>query len=81
MSFLQDAQAFMQKHPKQEEKTDVLSLATEEQKEKFIPKMRLLYDNATQREIDKALQEAIDRFGTHPEPQAIHDFMRLKLED
>ena len=80
MSFLEDAQKFMQK-AHATDSPDVISLKTQEELDHWERELSLLYNNATHYEIRRALDAAIDRYGTTPEKKAFSDFMRIKLED
>ena len=80
MSFLEDAQKFMQK-AQAENSQDLVSLKTQEDLDRWEHDLSLLYNNATHYEIQRALDAAIDRYGVTPEKKTFLDFMRVKLED
>ena len=52
-----------------------------EQREQLIKRLKMIYDNATEREINKAIDEALDRFSPPYEEKTFMDFLRVKLED
>lgn len=41
----------------------------------------MLYDDATEREIDKAVDDALDRFDAPYDEKAFMTFLQTKLED
>ena len=79
MSFLEDAQKVIQKAQAQAQ--DVISLRTQDDIDKWERELSLSYNNATHYEIRRALDAAIDRYGTTPDKKTFLDFMRVKLED
>ncbi|MBP5161226.1 MAG: hypothetical protein ILP11_04205 [Alphaproteobacteria bacterium] len=79
MSFLEDAQKVIQKAQAQAQ--DVVSLHTQEEIDNWERELSLSYNNATHYEIRRALDAAIDRYGTTPDKKTFLDFMRIKLED
>lgn len=79
MSFLEDAQKVIQKAQAQAQ--DVVSLRTQEEIDNWERELSLSYNNATHYEIRRALDAAIDRYGTTPDKKMFLDFMRVKLED
>lgn len=79
MSFLEDAQKVIQKAQAQAQ--DVVSLRTQEEIDNWERELSLSYNNATHYEIRRALDAAIDRYGTTPDKKTFLDFMRVKLED
>ena len=80
MSFLEDAQKFMQK-AHTEDTSDLLSLKTQDELDHWEHELSLLYNNATHYEIRRALDAAVDRYGATPDKKTFLNFMRMKLED
>ena len=81
MGFFEDAEAFMKAHPRVVDEKDYLHLETKEQQENMFEQLRETYDQATDTEIRRALEDAIDRYSTHPSKKEFFDFLRCKLED
>ena len=81
MGFFEDAEAFMKAHPRVIDENDYLKLETEEQREDMFKQLREMYDQASNMEISKALDEAIERYSTHPLKKDFFHFLRGKLED
>ena len=81
MGFFEDAEAFMKAHPKVIDENDYLKLETEEQREKMFKQLREMYDQASNSEISRALDEAIERYSDHPLKKDFFYFLRSKLED
>lgn len=85
MSWLTDAENFI-KAKQNEQKSDIpaeelLFYETEEQKESLKKFLRLEYPNATNREIEKALDEMEEKMEKpFIKKEALH-FLRIKLED
>ena len=69
MGFLEDAQKFMADHQKSTTKID---------RDYWIRQAKLLYDNATDREIEKAIDEIIESGLT--DDDEIKKMMRQKLD-
>jgi len=80
MSWLEEAQ---QKIKQKQEATAEQSFAPEnrEQREQLVKRLKMLYDNATEREIEKAIDDALDKFTPPYEEKAFMTFLRAKLED
>ncbi|MBO4519787.1 MAG: hypothetical protein J5787_01125 [Alphaproteobacteria bacterium] len=80
MSWLEEAQ---QKIKQKQEMTAEQSFAPEnqEQREQLVKRLKMLYDNATEREIEKAIDDALDKFEPPYEEKAFMNFLRTKLED
>ena len=60
---------------------ELLKLKTEEDRKNLTKELKKLYENATDREIDRAIDYAFDKID---EPKKKSDFMkqvRIKLED
>lgn len=55
--------------------------ADADKREKLVSRLKMLYDNATEREINKAIDEALDRFDPPYDEKAFMVFLRTKLED
>ena len=81
MGFLEDAEAFMKAHPQVIDEKDYLHLETKEQQDALFEQLRETYDQATDTEIRKAMEDAIDRYSTHPVKKDFFLFLRVKLED
>ncbi len=79
MGFLEDAQKFMQTHPSVAIKKR--SIHTPDECYALKKELKSLYENATNNEIDRAIEEARSRFGDTPEEQELMTFLRVKLED
>ena len=78
MSWLEEAQ---QKIKQKQDVKDTFAPNDQEQRERLISRLKMLYDNATEREINKALDDALDRFDPPYEEKAFMNFLRTKLED
>ncbi len=81
MSFLEDAQNYMKSKPRKETSSDTLNLSDETNIENLIKELKITYENATQREIIKMINQAKERFGDNPNPKDFYIFARIKLED
>ena len=79
MGFIEDAQKFMQTHPPATPKTR--SLQTSDECETLKKDLKTLYENATNSEIERAIEAAKERFGNTPLEQELMTFLRIKLED
>ncbi|MBR1945911.1 MAG: hypothetical protein IJ846_06460 [Alphaproteobacteria bacterium] len=79
MSWLDEAQQIVKQ--KQQQSDNAFAPNGTEQREQLVKKLKMLYDNATEREINKAIDDALDRFSPPYEEKAFMDFLRLKLED
>ena len=64
----------------EDQKEQLAELLADENKEALIRKLRLEYDDATEREIEKALNDAEEKFGQNPDEKALNAFLRTKLE-
>ncbi|MGN1079026.1 MAG: hypothetical protein ACI4TE_02515 [Alphaproteobacteria bacterium] len=79
MSWLEEAQ---QKIKQKRETTDTAFFPADAAgREKLVGRLKMLYDNATEREINKAIDEALDRFDPPYDEKAFMVFLRAKLED
>lgn len=81
MNFEEEAKKFMQTRHKEEQTVSTLSFDTEEEKRDLFKKLTRLYETASNHEIEHAIEEALDRYGTHPEEKPFFDYLRMKLED
>ena len=79
MSWLDEARQIIKE--KQTEREDSFSPDVPEQRERLIKRLKMIYDNATEREIEKAIDDALDRFAPSYEEKKFMDFLRTKLED
>ena len=79
MSWLEEAQQRI--NQKKRETPDVFDPNDAGQREKLERRLKMLYDNATEREINKAIDDALDRFDPPYEEKSFMDFLRTKLED
>ena len=79
MSWLDEARQIIKE--KQTEREDSFSPDVPEQRERLIKRLKMIYDNATEREINKAIDDALDRFDPPYDEKAFMDFLRTKLED
>ena len=79
MSWLEEAQQKIKQ--KNQETPDVFDPNNSEHREKLERRLKMLYDNATEREINKAIDDALDKFDPPYEEKAFMDFLRVKLED
>ena len=79
MSWLEEAQQLIKQ--KQTSADEVFDPTDTEQRERLVKKLKMLYDGATEREIDKAVDDALDRFSPPYEEKEFMNFLRTKLED
>ena len=79
MSWLDEAQQIVKQ--KQQQNDNVFAPNSAEQRERLVGKLKMLYDNATEREINKAIDDAMDRYSPPYDEKAFMDFLRVKLED
>ena len=79
MSWLDEAQQIVKQ--KQRQSDNAFAPNITEQREQLVRKLKMLYDNATEREINKAIDDALDRYSPPYEEKAFIDFLRVKLED
>jgi len=80
MSWLDEAQQIV-KNKKQTEEASAFSPENADQRERLTNRLKMIYDNATEREINKAIDDALDRFDPPYDEKAFMDFLRTKLED
>ena len=81
MSFLDDAQAFMQKKNNQTVLAADDFLMTEKSKEQFAQELRSLYENATWPEIYRAIDWVMDTCEKPYDKKLVLEKIRIKLED
>ncbi len=81
MSFFDDAQKFMQSRTKPQESEETVDLTDTDVIERLTKELKMLYENATEREISRAIDLAHDRFGNTPVRKEFLLFVRTKLED
>lgn len=79
MNLFEEAAAFMAKHPKAEEENDFLK--TPESREKFLRELKMMYENATNNEIEKALDWVLSQVSDPYDKNQILKMIRPKLED
>ena len=79
MSWLEEARQKIEQ--KQETTNTAFFPADADKREKLVSRLKMLYDNATEREINKAIDEALDRFDPAYDEKAFMVFLRTKLED
>ena len=81
MNLEEEAKKFMQSHKNEENIGPSFSLETERERDELFKKLTRLYENASNYEIERAIENAIDAYGTHPEEKAFFEYLRKKLED
>lgn len=79
MSWLEEAQQLAKR--KQASVAENFDPASAERREELVKKLKMLYDNATEREIEKAIDDALDHFSPPYEEKEFMKFLRTKLED
>ena len=80
MSWLDEARQKAAQMQKNEVGTG-FSPDTPDGRERLERRLKMLYDNATEREIATAVDDAIDRFSAPFDEKVFMDFLRVKLED
>ncbi|CCZ21463.1 unknown [Acetobacter sp. CAG:977] len=80
MSWLDEAKKIAEQKMKKNNNIKPSALLADENKEALIRKLRLEYDDATEREIEKALNDAEEKFGQNPDEKTLNAFLRTKLE-
>ncbi len=80
MSWLDEARQKAAQMQKNDLETE-FSPNTPDGRERLERRLKMMYDNATEREIAKAVDNAIDRFPAPFDEKAFMDFLRVKLED
>lgn len=81
MNLEEEAKKFMQSHQQTEIASSSFSVETEKERDELFKKLTRLYENASNYEIERAVENAIDIYGTHPEEKAFFEYLRKKLED
>lgn len=82
MSWLDEAQQkIREKQTEEHPAADGFPIENQEFKEQLTRRLRLMYDNATEREIEKAIENAVDRLEPPYEEKSFMAFLRTKLED
>lgn len=82
MSFEDDVKKFMQ--AKQAEKATspaAQPAAATIDRDALVRRMRMTYDNASEREIEKAIDEAFEKLDDLTDTRALDAFLRVRLED
>lgn len=79
MSWLEEAQQKIRQN--RETADDAFRPQDSDGREKLVKRLKMLYDNATEREIDKAIDAALDRFDPPYDEKAFTAFLRVRLED
>lgn len=80
MSWLDEARQKAAQTQKNDLETE-FSPNTPDGRERLERRLKMMYDNATEREIAKAVDNAIDRFPAPFDEKTFMDFLRVKLED
>ena len=80
MNLFEEAAAFMA-HKKQEQPKENTFLTTPESRENFIRELKMMYDNATNMEIEKALDWVMEQLPTPYDKKQVLQKIRVKLED
>lgn len=81
MSWLEEAQQKIKQKQTDTQTGGGFFPADDGEREKLINRLKMLYDNATEREINKAIDEALDKFDPPYDEKAFMNFLRVKLED
>lgn len=80
MNLFEEAQKFMATRQKPIE-TEQSFLSTNESKESFIKELKMIYENATNTEIERALNWVMEQFSPPYNKSEILKKIRIKLED
>ena len=80
MNLFEEAQKFMATRQKPIE-TEQSFLSTNESKESFIRELKMIYENATNTEIERALNWVMEQFSPPYNKSEILKKIRIKLED
>lgn len=80
MSWLEEAQQII-KQKQASETQEAFNPVSQTQRDALIKRLKMLYDNATEREIEKAIDNALDAFSSPYDEKAFMNFLRTKLED
>lgn len=82
MSWLEEAQQKIQQKQQQNNiDQDSFSPDQESQREQLVNQLKMTYDNASEREINKAVDEALEKFDPPYDKADFMRFLRMKLED
>ena len=81
MSWLDEARQIVKEKQNKTTTNETFSPETEVQREILVNRLKMLYDNATEREINKAIDDALDSLDTPYEEKVFMKFLRTKLED
>lgn len=81
MSLWEDAQKFMQNRPQAENAEETLNLTDGLQVEQIVKELKMLYENATEREILRTVDLAREHLGRISTRKDFFLFARTKLED
>ena len=79
MSFEDDVKKFMQ--AKQTEKAAQTRAGAQIDRDALVRRMKMTYDNASEREIEKAIDEAFEKLDDLSDTRALDAFLRVRLED
>lgn len=79
MSFEDDVKKFMQ--AKQTEKAAQTRADAQIDRGALVRRMKMTYDNASEREIEKAIDEAFEKLDDLSDTRALDAFLRVRLED
>ena len=80
MNLFEEAAAFMAQKQKTENKESGF-LTTSASREAFVRELKMIYDNATNMEIEKALDWAMEQLPAPYDKQQVLKKIRVKLED
>lgn len=81
MSWLDEARRIAERKQAEAETFSELPLSSAEGREKLKKKLRMTYENATEREIEKALDSAEKTLPPDSREKDVLLFVRTKLED
>ncbi len=82
MSWLEEAQQKIQQKQQQNNiDQNSFSPDQESQREQLVNQLKMTYDNASEREINKAVDEALEKFDPPYDKADFMRFLRMKLED
>ena len=80
MNLFEEAAAFMAQKQKEEPATSDF-LTTEASREAFVRELKMMYDNATNMEIEKALDWVMEQLQAPYDKKQVLQKIRVKLED
>ena len=80
MNLFEEAAAFMAQKQKAESEENVF-LTTSASREAFIRELKMMYDNATNMEIEKALDWVMEQLPAPYDKKQVLQKIRVKLED